>query len=95
MLGELHPTRNADLDPAAIAAKSAGRLWWRCRRAAMCGRRPSARARTGTAARAATTQRRRVAGPREVPTDRSLAALHPELASEWDRERNGEPGPGR
>lgn len=32
LLEELHPTRNVDLDPFAVAAGSHRRLWWRCRR---------------------------------------------------------------
>lgn len=30
LLSELHPTRNGDLDPFAIAAGSHRKLWWRC-----------------------------------------------------------------
>jgi hypothetical protein len=88
LLGELHPTRNASLSPAAIAAKSNRKLWWRC---AACGHVWQATVGSradGHGCPRCYDERRRAAGPREVPADRSLAALHPELASEWDRERN-------
>lgn len=35
LVAERHPTRNGDLDPQAVSAHSARKVWWRC---AECGR---------------------------------------------------------
>ncbi len=50
LLTQLHATRNGDLDPAAIGAASKRKLWWRCARVGMSGRRRSAIARFGAPA---------------------------------------------
>ncbi len=50
LLTELHATRNGDLDPAAIGAASKRKLWWRCARVGMSGRRRSPIARFGAPA---------------------------------------------
>lgn len=93
LLGELHPGRNAGADPAAIGAKSNRKLWWRC---SACGHEWQATVGSRSAGHGCPhcyNERRRHRGPREVPTDRSLQARHPDLASEWDRARNTRPVP--
>jgi len=90
LLAQLHPTRNTDLDPGALAASSKRKVWW------ICGRghewRATVGSRTaGTGCPACAPQRRaqtiRANGPR-VPTHRSLAAKHPELLAELHTTRN-------
>ena len=88
LVRELDSARNKTLDPAAIAANSARKLWWRCRD---CGHRWQAtvgsRA-TGHGCPQCYDERRRTQGPRAVSPEQSLKARHPALAAEWDRERN-------
>ena len=89
LVRELHPQRNAELDDlAAVAAKSSRRLWWRC---AACGHDWQATVGSraaGAGCPACDNERKR--GPRTVPRERSLHALHPELVAEWHPTRNGE-----
>ena len=87
---ELDPDRNADLGvPSAIAAHSSRRLWWRC---ATCGHRWRATVESRSAGHGCPechNQRRRSQGPRTVPADQSLQALHPDLIAEWVRRKRG------
>jgi transposase-like protein len=82
LAAELHPTRNGNLDPAAVARWSVLPVWWRC---ASCGHEweVSPRNRTGCPWCAA----------HRVPRERSLAVLHPDLAAELHSSRNGDMDP--
>jgi rubrerythrin len=89
---ELHPTRNGDLDPHTLGARSNQKVWWQCRQ---CGHewqtRVSDRSLAGHRCPACFGH---LAGrPARVPRVRSLAARHPELLARWHPERNGELDP--
>jgi hypothetical protein len=88
LVRELDRGRNESLDPAAIAANSNRKLWWRCR---TCGHQWDATVGSRAAGHGCPhcyNERRRTKGPRAVPTEQSVQALHPTLAAEWDPERN-------
>ena len=90
---ELHPTRNGELDPYQIGAGSHRRLWWRCR---SCGH----EWRTAVKGRSTAgygcpecARKRRAATAQHVTRERSIAVLHPDLASELHPTRNGDLDP--
>jgi rubrerythrin len=87
---ELHPNRNADLDPWRLAMFSTRRVWWLC---PSCGHEwqatPANRVRGATGCPRCWSLRR--AGvARAVAPQRSLTARNPTLAAELDPERNPE-----
>jgi len=91
LLAEWHPTRNAGLDPNAVAAGARQKVWWRCNEcghqwSAAVGERTRPRRPHGCPACALARQ-----GAREAYNARreqSLAALYPQLAAEWHPTRN-------
>jgi rubrerythrin len=88
LVRELDSARNKTLDPAAIAANSTRKLWWRC---ADCEHRWQATVGSRAAGHGCPQcydERRRTQGPRAVSPEESLKARHPAVAAEWDRERN-------
>jgi DNA-directed RNA polymerase subunit RPC12/RpoP len=90
LVAQLHPSRNGDLDGAALPICSGRTLWWRC---AECGHEWQARVidrrRTTPPAPCPACSRRRAAGKlRSVTPQRSLAALHPTLAAGLHPTRN-------
>jgi predicted nucleic acid-binding Zn-ribbon protein len=87
LVAELDRDRNGELDPASLSIAAGRVLWWCCAR---CGHRWRAR----VSNRAGGSGCPACAGRHTLP-ERSLAALHPELALEWHRERNGELDPSR
>ena len=82
LAAELHPTRNGDFNPYAVARWSVLPVWWRC---ASCGHEweVSPRNRTGCPWCAA----------HRVARERSLAVLRPDLAAELHPTRNGDLDP--
>jgi DNA-directed RNA polymerase subunit RPC12/RpoP len=92
LAGELHPTRNGDLDPYAVATTSSRRVWWRCAR---CRHEweasVSARAR-GDGCRAC-AKRAQIGRRLRVRPGQSLAELRPDLAAELHPTRNGDLDP--
>ena len=91
LLPELHPTKNADLNPDALGAGSGQKIWWRC---PACGREwqaaPASRAR-GRGCPACGRRQTALAVARHnarVPTERSLAVRRPALAAELHPTRN-------
>ena len=84
---EWHPTKNGKLTPADVFANDTRKVWWRCRVSPAHVWETSAhtRARQGCPF---------CAGKRADRTN-SLAALQPDLASEWHAFRNGELRPER
>jgi predicted nucleic acid-binding Zn-ribbon protein len=88
LVRELDSERNGPIDPTGIAAKSSRKLWWRC---ADCGHEWQATVGSravGHGCPECYDQRRRDQGARHVSAGRSLQALYPELAAEWDQARN-------
>ena len=84
LFAELHPTRNADVDLAALSTGSVCRVWWRCGDAHEWQATVAERSR-GTGCPVCWAERRA-----EVPLARSLAAIRPELVAELHPSRNGE-----
>jgi rubrerythrin len=85
LVGELHPTRNPDLDTQSLALWSRQKVWWRCRE---CGNEwmtePGSRAK-GAGCPACGRRRNAAAASHangRVPPQRSLAVRRPELAAE-------------
>lgn len=85
LVAELHPSRNASLDPFALAAKSNFKVWWRCGRGHAWEASVAARARGTGCPECA---KRRLPVP-----ERALAALHPDVAAELHPTRNLELDP--
>jgi rubrerythrin len=96
LLRELHPTRNAALDPSKLGAGSGQMVWWRCPE---CGHDwkadPATRARGRGCPACARRRQARLASQQRsiVPRERSIAVLRPELASELHPARNGDLDP--
>jgi rubrerythrin len=87
LLAELHPTRNAELDPYTVGSGSTQRLWWRCR---ACGHEWESAAATRSAGSGCPqcAQAKRSVASRSVPRERSLAARRPELLALLHPTRN-------
>jgi rubrerythrin len=96
LLRELHPTRNAALDPTKLGAGSGQKVWWHCPE---CGHDwkadPTTRARGRGCPACARRRQARLASQQRsiVPRERSIAVLRPELASEIHPTRNGDLNP--
>jgi len=90
LAAELHPTRNATLDPYELGAASTRVVWWRCQ---SCGHEwPAtvANRASGHTGCPNCWQRRRGTVQQIVAPRRSLAVKHPELAAELHPTRNRE-----
>ncbi len=99
LMREWHPTRNDGVDPGRLGQYSRRKVWWRCRECRhewqttphertnagqgcpACGRRRSI---------AATIERNRSF---QVPRERTLAVVRPDLLEEWHPALNGELDP--
>jgi Probable Zinc-ribbon domain len=95
LAAELHPIRNGGLDPYELGAGSHRRMWWRCGR---CGHEWCTAVKARSIAGYGCPQcarKRRADAQRRVPPERSLAALHPDLARELHPTRNGDLDPYR
>jgi rubrerythrin len=96
LLRELHPTRNADLDPYALGAGSGQKIWWRC---PACGHEWQAAPSSRTRGRGCPIcARRRTAAAiggnnSRVPPERTLAVRRPALAAELHPTRNPDSDP--
>ena len=90
LAGELHPTRNGDLDPYQLGLGSTRRVWWQCGR---CGYdwQASISHRASRGGRC----RRCTGSSWHVPRERSLEILYPQLAAELHPIRNDDLDPYR
>ena len=88
LIAELHPTRNAGLDPKQLGARSSLKVRWRC---STCGHEwkatVSSRAYAGTGCPVCGL-RRRAKTQSKVDRARSLAVNHPEIAAQLHPSRN-------
>ena len=75
-----HPERNEDLTPSDVTAGSHRSVWWRCEK----GHEWRAAVKTRTDGSGCPV----CANKLRVPGVNDLASTHPNLAAEWDRERN-------
>ncbi len=89
LVAEWHPTRNAGLDPSEVSRGSGRKIWWKCPRGPDHEWQTSANNRTwgGTGCP--------YCAGRQVSVTNSLAALRPDLASQWHPARNGDLEPSR
>ena len=78
---EWHPTKNGNLTPYMFTSGISQKVWWKC---ATCGHEweASIKGRTHGSGCPLCTNSRVVAGIND------LATIHPEIAKEWDYERN-------
>ncbi len=81
LAAELHPSRNAGLDPATLGCESNRLVWWRCARGHEWEARVFARSKGSGCP---------VCSRALVPFERSLAYKHPALAAQLHPSRNGE-----
>jgi predicted nucleic acid-binding Zn-ribbon protein len=93
LVEQLDPERNPpELDVGRIGVKSGRRLWWRC---AECGHRwqaaPHGRSRGSGCPKC--VRRKAGAQRRIADSDRSLSAVRPDLAREFQAARNGDLNP--
>jgi len=80
------PTLNGDRTPATVTARSTAAAWWRCPAGHQWKTRIAGRTTGGTGCPYCST--------RLVTAATSLAATYPEVAAEWDPDRNGDLTPG-
>ena len=81
LAAQWHPERNLPLTPERIAPGSHKRVWW------VCGKGHVWQA--AAAARANGERCPVCAGKVVVPGENDLATLYPEIAAQWDGEKNG------
>lgn len=77
-----HATKNLPLIPSEVANQSNKRFWWQCEKGHAWQSAPSHLNKTAPSKRCPYCNNRAVCG------DNSLLARYPELAQEWDNERN-------
>ena len=82
LAAQWHPERNLPLTPERIAPGSHKRVWW------VCGKGHVWQA--AAAARANGERCPVCAGKVVIPGENDLATLYPEIAAQWDGEKNGE-----
>ena len=82
LAAQWHPQRNLPLTPEHVAPGSHKRVWWRCEKGHALQAMPAARA-SGESCPVC-------AGKVVIPGENDLAALCPEVAEQWDGEKNGE-----
>jgi hypothetical protein len=78
-----HPTKNAPLTPADVSRGTGRSIWWQCHK------NPEHEWRTSIASRTKDGHRCPFCTGRRVTRETSLAALRPELATQWHPEKNG------
>jgi hypothetical protein len=78
-----HPERNGDLTPHQVTLRSNKKVWWRCSRGHEWQIGIDVRVHNGCP----------YCANKAVCADNCLATTHPEMAAQWDTERNGERTP--
>ena len=82
LAAQWHPQRNLPLTPEHVAPGSHKRVWWRCEKGHVWQAMPAARA-NGESCPVC-------AGKVVIPGENDFADLCPEVAEQWDGEKNGE-----
>ena len=80
--GQWHPTKNGDLTPRDVMAGTRRKVWWQCEKG------HEWQATVGSRAQGAGCPV--CAGKIILPGENDMASMYPEIAREWDREKNGE-----
>lgn len=81
-----HPTKNGSLTPEQVMAGAGRRVWWQCGRGHQWQAAVATRAIGGAGCPVC-------AGKVILPGENDLASQFPDIAAQWDRERNGGLGP--
>lgn len=82
LAAQWHPTKNGDLRPQDVVAGSRRKVWWQCPKGHVWQAAIASRAGGGAGCPVC-------AGKQVVPGENDLATLFPQLAQQWDREKNG------
>ena len=82
LAAQWHPTKNGDLRPQNVVAGSRRKVWWQCPKGHVWQAAIASRAGGGAGCPVC-------AGKQVVPGENDLATLFPQLAQQWDREKNG------
>ena len=81
LAAQWHPEKNGDLRPCGVAPGTRRKVWWRCE----AGHEWQASVKSRQAGCGCPV----CAGKVLIPGENDLATIHPALAAEWNRERNG------
>lgn len=84
LAAEWHPTKNNGLTPADVVAGTERRVWWRCGKNSEHVWRAAINSRTFEGCGCPICS-----GKKVMPGENDLATQYPEIAAEWDEERNG------
>ena len=82
LIKEWHPTRNDNIDPYTITPKSVLRVWWKCTK------NPEHEWNTFVRSRTETDTGCPYCAKENLEKNLSVAALYPEIADEWNYEKN-------
>ena len=82
---EWHPKKNGSLRPSELSYGSSRVVWWRCNKNPKHEWRTSVQNRTGREATGCP-----YCSNKKVDPKKSVAALYPEVAAQWDETKNGE-----
>jgi hypothetical protein len=86
--GEIHPTKNNNIDPKTISPHSKKSLWFLCPNKFLCNCEHAYKTTVDTRTLSKNPTGCPFCGGNKVCEHRTLDALFPEIASEWDFERN-------
>ena len=78
--------KNGDLNPRNVMACSTKKVWWRCEKGHSWQVKVNSRTSSGSSCPYC-------AGKRAVPGETDLATKHPNIARQWDYEKNGDLDP--
>lgn len=81
LAAQWHPSKNGHLSPEDVVCGSSRKVWWQCSKGHEWEASISSRARGGTGCPVCT-------GKRVLSGENDLATIFPEIASQWDREKN-------
>lgn len=82
LAAQWHPTKNGSLYPADVVCGTRRKVWWQCEKGHEWRAMVSSRMRSGTGCPVC-------AGKRVLPGINDLTMVFPEIAAQWDREKNG------
>lgn len=77
-----HPTKNGSLTPDAVTPGSRRRVWWICEKGHQWQASVASRTSGGTGCPVCT-------GKKIIPGENDLQSQYPDIAAQWDQERNG------
>ena len=81
LAGQWHPTKNGSLTPREVMAGTRKKVWWQCEKG------HEWQASVGSRAQGAGCPV--CAGKKIIPGENDMASMYPDIASQWDTEKNG------